>query len=168
MEITRGSTRCALARQAIASTGQKTRIDVLECIGKPRLLHSLGRGGITETQGNVPFFLMGRLNTLSPAVTYSVCRSGPPKTTFEGSLLSGLLRMPTVRPAGSAIWIPSLVATYMKPSASTVIPSAPLRSGPLSTSSGISSRKNGTPFLSDPLGSTEKDQIQRLNVSATM
>ena len=56
---------------------------------------------MTDTQGNVPFFLIGRRKTLSPEVTYSVWRSGPPKTTLEGLLRSGLLRMPTVLPAGS-------------------------------------------------------------------
>ena len=39
---------------------------------------------MTATHGNVPFFLIGRRNTLSPEVTYSVCRSGPPNTTFDG------------------------------------------------------------------------------------
>src|SRR6185503_13656449 len=35
--------------------------------------HSRGLGGITATHGKVPFFLIGRLKTLSPDVTYSVC-----------------------------------------------------------------------------------------------
>src|SRR5438876_1467532 len=44
--------------------------------------HRRGFGGITATHGNVPFFLIGRRKTLLPDVTYSVCRLGPPKTTF--------------------------------------------------------------------------------------
>ena len=52
--------------------------------------YSRGFGGITGDHGNVPFFLIGRRKTLSPEVTYSVCSSGPPNTTLDGSLLSGL------------------------------------------------------------------------------
>ena len=47
--------------------------------------HRRGFGGITGTQGKVPFFLIGRRKTLSPEVTYSVCRPGPPNTTLDGS-----------------------------------------------------------------------------------
>ena len=38
------------------------------------------------------------------------------------------------------------------------MPSAPLRNGPDSTSSGISRRKNGTPFAREPSAATENDQ----------
>ena len=49
---------------------------------------------MTGTQGKTPFFLMARRKTLSPEVTYSVCKSAPPNTTFDGSLIVRLAKYP--------------------------------------------------------------------------
>src|SRR5579872_199132 len=51
----------------------------------PIAVHNCGTGGFNRVHGSVPLRRMWRRKTLSPAVTYSICMSGPANVGSGGS-----------------------------------------------------------------------------------